>query len=155
MDATVSKGSSGSSQEERKAAASVAVPTASAQVVPLPRRHVERAAPNGRNGDALHADSFDRWLHSNLARFSRAISPAALLLAYVDWIAHLGLSPAKQAELARKAWRKSYRLALYLPRSLDKNASWCIEPLEQDRRFSHPDWRRFPFNVIAQSFLLQ
>jgi polyhydroxyalkanoate synthase len=155
MDATVSKGSPGTSGEAGKVVAPVAVPTGGAQIVSLPRRHVERAAPNGRNGETLHADSFDRWLHSNLARFSRAISPAALLLAYVDWIAHLGLSPAKQAELARKAWRKAYRLALYLPRSLDKNVPWCIEPLEQDRRFSHPDWRRFPFNVIAQSFLLQ
>jgi polyhydroxyalkanoate synthase len=131
-------------------------------VVPLPRSaavppaNVE-ARPRATapaTGDSLHADSFDRWLHSNLARYSRAISPAALLLAYVDWIAHLGLSPAKQAELTRKAWRKLYRLALYLPRSLSRDAPPCIEPLEQDRRFRHPGWKQFPFNVISQSFLL-
>jgi polyhydroxyalkanoate synthase len=158
MDATVSKGSPTEPREEGTGVLAVSAPAGGANVVAVPpRRHTERPTPNGRNGhngDALHADSFDRWLHSNLARFSRAISPAALLLAYVDWIAHLGLSPAKQAELARKAWRKAYRLALYLPRSLDKDAPWCIEPLEQDRRFSHPDWRLYPFNVIAQSFLL-
>jgi polyhydroxyalkanoate synthase len=89
-----------------------------------------------------------------MARYTRAISPAALLLAYVDWIAHLGLSPAKQGELARKAWRKAYRLALYLPRCFDRDATPCIEPLEQDRRFSHPSWRQFPFNLYSQSFLL-
>jgi len=110
--------------------------------------------PTPANGDSLHADSFDRWLHSNLARYTRAISPAALLLAYVDWIAHLSLSPAKQAELTRKAWRKLYRLALYVPRSLSRDAPPCIEPLEQDRRFNHPGWKLYPFNVISQSFLL-
>ncbi len=157
MDATVSNGSPAKSRDARAVPAPTAQPkSAPDRVVPLPaRRAAETSSVNGRNGDVLHADSFDRWLHSNLSRFTRAISPAALLLAYVDWIAHLGLSPAKQAELARKAWRKAYRLALYLPRSFDKDAPWCIEPLAQDRRFSHPDWRSFPFNVIAQSFLLQ
>jgi polyhydroxyalkanoate synthase len=157
MDATVSNGSTAKSRDDRAVPALTAQPEpAPDRVVPFPaRRAVETSSVNGRNGDVLHADSFDRWLHSNLSRFTRAISPAALLLAYVDWLAHLGLSPAKQAELARKAWRKAYRLALYLPRSFDKDAPWCIEPLTQDRRFSHPDWRSFPFNVIAQSFLLQ
>ena len=157
MDATVSNGSPAKSPDDRVVPAPTAQSkSAPGRIVPLPaRRAVETSSANGRNGDVLHADSFDRWLHSNLSRFTRAISPAALLLAYVDWIAHLGLSPAKQAELARKAWRKAYRLALYLPRSFDKDAPWCIEPLAQDRRFSHPDWRAFPFNVIAQSFLLQ
>jgi polyhydroxyalkanoate synthase len=152
MDATVST----SLQDKPRGSAPVkSLPAPSTALAAGPRRQAQRLPSNGHNGDTLHADSFDRWLHSNLARFTRAISPAALLLAYVDWIAHLGLSPAKQAELARKAWRKAYRLALYLPRSLDKEAPWCIEPLEQDRRFSHPGWRLFPFNVVAQSFLLQ
>lgn len=101
-----------------------------------------------------YGDSFDRWLHSVLGRFTGAVSPAALLLAYVDWIAHLRLSPAKQAELARKALRKLYRLGVYAPKSLQRDAPWCIEPLPQDRRFRHPDWRMFPFNLLAQSFLL-
>ncbi len=131
-----------------------------ANVVALPARPptaVAAARPkviNGGNSATLHADSFDRWLHGILARYTHAISPAALLLAYVDWIAHLGLSPAKQAELARKAWRKAYRLALFMPRSLSREAPPCIEPLDQDRRFSHPGWTQFPFNVISQSFLL-
>ncbi len=101
-----------------------------------------------------YADGFDRWLHGVIARYTGAVSPAALMLSYVDWVAHLGLSPAKQAEIARKAWRKLYRLAVYAPHSLRKDMPWCIDPLPQDRRFRHPDWRLFPFNLYAQSFLL-
>jgi polyhydroxyalkanoate synthase len=122
---------------------------------PAAGRALRSAAGSGEpREDDLHADSFDRWIHGLVARATRGVSPAALLLAYVDWIAHLGLSPAKQLELVRKAWRKLFRLALYLPRSLSRDAPWCIEPLEQDRRFRHQAWRRFPFNVHAQSFLL-
>jgi polyhydroxyalkanoate synthase len=82
------------------------------------------------------------------------VSPAALVLAYTDWLAHLALSPAKQAELVQKAWRKAYRMALYLPHALHGDAPPCIEPLPQDRRFSHPSWGAWPFNVMSQSFLL-
>jgi len=102
----------------------------------------------------VHTEGFDRWLHSVMGRYTGAVSPAALLLAYVDWVSHLALSPARQGELVRKAWRKLYRLAIYAPRSLQKEAPWCIEPLAQDRRFRHADWRLLPFNVYAQSFLL-
>ena len=102
----------------------------------------------------VYGDGFDRWLHSVMGRFTGAVSPAALMLAYVDWVAHLQLSPVKQAELARKALRKLYRLALYAPRSLQMDTPWCIDPLPQDRRFRHPDWKLFPFNLYAQSFLL-
>ncbi|HEU6442522.1 MAG TPA: poly-beta-hydroxybutyrate polymerase, partial [Microvirga sp.] len=31
----------------------------------------------------------------------------------------------------------------------------CIEPLSQDRRFTEPEWRQWPYNLIQQSFLLQ
>jgi polyhydroxyalkanoate synthase len=99
-------------------------------------------------------EGFDRWLHAQIGRHTAAVSPAALVLAYTDWLAHLALSPAKQAELARKAWRKVYRIALYLPHATQGGAPPCIEPLPQDRRFSHPAWRDWPFNVLSQSFLL-
>jgi len=102
----------------------------------------------------LPVEGFDRSLHAVLGRWTRAISPTSLLLAYVDWLSHLALSPAKQAHLAQKALRKAHRLALYLPRATAGGPETCIDPLEQDRRFSHPDWQRFPFNVVWQSFLL-
>jgi polyhydroxyalkanoate synthase len=102
----------------------------------------------------LSADGYDRALHAALARATSAISPSSLLLAYSDWLSHLHLSPAKQNDLVQKAWRKLARFALYAPHAFSEGAPPCIEPLEQDRRFSHADWRQWPFNLIYQSFLL-
>jgi polyhydroxyalkanoate synthase len=99
-------------------------------------------------------EGFDRWLHAQIGRSTAGVSPAALLLAYTDWLSHLTLSPAKQAELLHKAWRKALRLALYLPHSTQPESPGCIEPLPQDRRFADPGWREWPFNLISQSFLL-
>ena len=102
----------------------------------------------------LPGDSFDRWVHAQLAQATAGISPAALQLALTDWLAHLALSPAKQAELVHKAWRKALRLALYLPQAVHSPATRCIEPLPQDHRFDDPAWAQWPFNLYAQSFLL-
>jgi polyhydroxyalkanoate synthase len=99
-------------------------------------------------------EGFDRWLHAQIGRRTAGVSPAALVLAYTDWLAHMALSPAKQAELVQKAFRKAFRMALYLPHALHADAPPCIEPLAQDRRFVHPSWSVWPFNVVSQSFLL-
>jgi polyhydroxyalkanoate synthase len=99
-------------------------------------------------------EGYDRSLHAALGRATQAVSPTSLALAYTDWMAHLALSPAKQAQLLEKARRKAHRLALYLPRAAAGECEPCIEPLEQDRRFQHPDWQRWPFNAIYQSFLM-
>jgi len=108
----------------------------------------------GLETGTIPVEGLDRSLHAMLGRATRAISPTSIALAYVDWLSHLALSPAKQAQLAQKAVRKASRFALYAPRSLAADTEPCIEPLAQDRRFRHPDWQRWPFNVIQQSFLL-
>jgi polyhydroxyalkanoate synthase len=106
-------------------------------------------APVGEPGEG-----FDRWLHAQLARLTAGVSPPALLLAYADWLSHLALSPAKQAQLLHKAWRKLHRLALYLPHAGDPGSPCCIEPLPQDKRFAADAWRQWPFNAWSQAFLL-
>ncbi|MGM9488178.1 PHA/PHB synthase family protein [Ideonella sp. YS5] len=109
--------------------------------------------PDSPAGEA--SEGFDRWLHAQLGHLTAGVSPAALQLAAVDWLSHLALSPAKQAELVHKAWRKAQRLALYLAHAHEPDAPRCIEPLPQDRRFADPAWRTWPYNVISQTFLLQ
>ena len=95
----------------------------------------------------------DAMLHASVARATQGISPIAFGLAYLDWFSHLAASPGKQQELAQKALRKMNRLALYLGNQIH-DCPRCIEPLPQDRRFDHPGWRKWPFNLTQQSFLL-
>jgi polyhydroxyalkanoate synthase subunit PhaC len=100
--------------------------------------------------------SIDRAFHASLARLTHGITPAGLASAYFDWLSHLALSPGKQLELAEKAARKLTRLMLYTRHSFPAGeCDPCIEPLPQDRRFSDPAWRRWPYSLIYQSFLLQ
>lgn len=99
--------------------------------------------------------SMDKMVHSTISRFTLGISPAALMLAYLDWLVHLGISPAKQLELVQKALRKAVRFYVYASRCAAKSgAQPCIEPLPQDKRFSAEEWQRTPFNLMYQSFLL-
>ncbi len=106
--------------------------------------------------DAVRAEVLDRLMHAAQARFTYTLSPAALVLAFLDWGMHLANAPGKQAVLLEKALRKWVRFALYLARaggSDDGRA--CIEPLPQDHRFTGPAWRQPPFDYIYQAFLLQ
>ncbi|HEX6362781.1 MAG TPA: poly-beta-hydroxybutyrate polymerase N-terminal domain-containing protein, partial [Albitalea sp.] len=130
--------------------APASIPPADTLVLEPPPDGVE--PPDLRIGVAT--EGFDRWLHAQLGRLTAGVSPAALVLAYADWLSHLALSPAKQSELVHKAWRKALRLAMFLPHAGQAGAPCCIEPLPQDRRFADPAWRTWPFNVWSQAFLL-
>lgn len=103
------------------------------------------------------AEVFDRAFHAQLARYTAGISPAALSSAFIDWAIHLSLTPGKRFELYQKAFRKLVRFNRYLAREALQGGegTTCIEPLQQDHRFSAPGWQKWPFNVIYQSFLLQ
>ncbi|MGB8274988.1 MAG: alpha/beta fold hydrolase [Alphaproteobacteria bacterium] len=99
--------------------------------------------------------TLDRLVHATMGRFTLGLSPASLMQAYADWALHLAMAPGKQAELVQKAVRKATRLSLYCARrAADPELCACIEPLPQDNRFDAPEWQRWPFNVIYQSFLL-
>jgi len=105
--------------------------------------------------DAARADTVDRFVHSWQGRFTQSLSPGTLLLAYFDWFAHIANAPGKHGLLVEKALRKWTRLLLYAAASAgDPEHPPCIEPLPQDRRFTAPEWRQPPFNLIYQSFLL-
>ena len=99
--------------------------------------------------------NLDRVVNAGLGRLTHGLSPASLLIAYLDWLMHLAFSPGKQLQLGEKAVRKALRLSLYLRDcARDQSAEPCIEPLPQDRRFSGADWQRWPYNLSWQSFLL-
>jgi len=103
------------------------------------------------------ADITDRSLHAAAARFTGGLSPSSLAHAYFDWLTHVSHAPGKRMQLMDKAVRKTVRFANYATRyALDgENTPCCIEPLPQDKRFVGKDWRKWPYNFIYQSFLLQ
>jgi polyhydroxyalkanoate synthase len=116
-----------------------------------PPPEARRSAPEFVFDAALTPEAFSRVL---VSRLTYGISPASLIGAYTDWITHLAGSPGRQMELARKAWRKLGRLLLFASQSFSGSAPPSIEPLSQDRRFDHPGWKSWPFNVMSQAFLL-
>jgi polyhydroxyalkanoate synthase subunit PhaC len=108
------------------------------------------------DANAARAEVLDRLLHAAQAPLTSWLSPAALLLPFVDWAIHLANAPGKQMELWEKALRKWVRFGLYLAHAaVDKDTPPCIDPLPQDRRFTGPLWREPPFCYIYQAFLLQ
>lgn len=115
-----------------------------------------RAPATGAGESELEGpSSIDRLLHASLGRATLGVSPPALALAYADWALHLAASPGKQQKLIEKALRKTTRFALHAARTVaDPDTPPCIEPLPMDRRFRAEAWRRWPFNLTYQSFLL-
>src|SRR5215468_861476 len=53
------------------------------------------------------ADMLDRSLHANIGRYTAGLSPAALMMAYFDWAAHIAAAPGKRYGLLDKAVRQS------------------------------------------------
>ncbi|WP_066459754.1 PHA/PHB synthase family protein [Castellaniella caeni] len=99
----------------------------------------------------------DQYFHAAQARAFASLSPASLLLAWLDWALHLAASPGKQTELLRLAYRHQLDLALYAYECLKVSgdpAQVCVTPPETDRRFGDPAWCAWPFNVLHQGFLL-
>jgi len=102
------------------------------------------------------AETMDRSLNAAVARYSTGLSPMALVSAYWDWASHLAFAPGKRLQLSEKAAKKSLRLGNYVMRHalrLDGTEP-CIEPLPQDRRFVADAWRKPPYDMIYQAFLL-
>jgi polyhydroxyalkanoate synthase len=98
----------------------------------------------------------DRAVHAMLARLSGGISPAALLLAYADWMLHLASSPQRRIEIGQRALVDAKRLLEATERFfLPGQGPWSlIKPQPKDRRFSRPEWEQPAFNLMAQAFLL-
>jgi polyhydroxyalkanoate synthase len=93
-------------------------------------------------------------VHNQIARVTHGLSPASIIGAYMDLLAHLAVAPGKQQELVTKSVCKSARIALHAMRCGMDSGATCIDPLPQDRRFAAPQWQQWPYNLIYQSFLL-
>jgi polyhydroxyalkanoate synthase len=98
----------------------------------------------------------DRAFHAMLARATGGLSPAALLLAYIDWLSHLAASPQRQMEISQDALLGGKRLVeSALHYFSPGQGPWSlIKPQPQDRRFAAPEWECPSFNLFAQAFLI-
>ncbi|MBN8607023.1 MAG: polyhydroxyalkanoic acid synthase [Caulobacterales bacterium] len=113
------------------------------------------AAGIAEAGPAALADAFDQRFKANLARMTSGVSPAGMFAVYANWIAHLTLAPGKRVQLARQAAVSAAALSHYALRAaFDTQIPPLIEPSAGDKRFADEAWRRWPFNVTMQSFLL-
>ncbi len=102
----------------------------------------------------IFTESTDRLMHAIQGRFTMAMSPASLLLAYLDWQVHLLNSPGKVGELAQNALAKALPLGRYaLDSLLGRSDPDPFVPLAQDSRFASAEWQKFPYNVMSQAFL--
>ncbi len=100
--------------------------------------------------DDRQAASADRQFRSVLAQISGGLSPVDLALATIDWIAHLGISPGKRAQLVKSFIDKLLKLGKYsVVSAFDKDAEGPASAVE--RRMSGDAWQKWPFKVFAQA----
>ncbi|KAB2970236.1 alpha/beta fold hydrolase [Zoogloea sp.] len=105
-------------------------------------------------GLPLPGSNLDRLAHAQLARLTGGISPAALTMAFEDWLMHLSRNPAEQAELVRALAEALLQFPGHLLEGPRPPGTLGHDPFVPDRRFTHPGWQAWPFNLWSQSFLL-
>jgi polyhydroxyalkanoate synthase len=116
------------------------------------RSEVAIPAPRQGESDVYQAD---RAFHAMLARITGGISPAALLLAYTDWLSHLAAAPQRRMEISQDAMLAARRFAECALHYYSAQGPWSqIKPQAQDHRFDGVEWETPAFNLLAQAFLL-
>ena len=108
-------------------------------------------------GCKLESPTMDKVLHASIGRLTGGISPAALSLAYTDWIQHLIASPDKQLELARAG--ETVNLMCFIGETAKEtipltSSDALVLPVNSDKRFNNEGWKRWPFNLFAAAHVL-
>ncbi len=101
------------------------------------------------------ARTLDRTFNASVAKATLGNDPRIFPMVALDWLVKLGWSPGTHARLTEKAWRKAVRFGAFATRALvDTDPPPAIRPLPQDRRFEHASWKRWPYSLYSQAFLL-
>ncbi|AHE66264.1 PHA/PHB synthase family protein [Legionella oakridgensis] len=101
------------------------------------------------------AEFLDRIFHANLGRMTTGLSPAALVIAYTDWCAHIAISPNKRLQLLESAGKKITDFWKNITDYVYKKELQCFETKDKrfNQRFKDDSWKAWPYCAIAQSFL--
>lgn len=106
------------------------------------------------------ADKLDQQAHAMWSKIWNSVSPESALVAWVDWVSHLAVSPGKQIELISLALEMVQALQANLKSSKDSTYSQTynsdpIQAIKPDRRFNDQVWQQWPYNAFMQTYLLQ
>lgn len=101
-------------------------------------------APKG-----LTAHDLDRLLHVWQSKLTSGLSPGTVPLAFLDWAAHATNAPFQMNELGLKAIQQYGKLGKAM-----LSHDPVVAPKPDDRRFTAPAWRQWPFNLLTQAVLL-
>ncbi len=96
----------------------------------------------------------DHSLQTWRARLTGGLSPVAYTLAGYDWLAHLAAAPGRQSQLATDAMRDLAQLSARALAGGRGDQDNDAQPLAASNRFASPAWQRYPFNLLADAFLL-
>lgn len=130
------------------------LPALAVRIPALKAAETEQTAPIEKALLAAHtADNIDQRFRSALAEMTRGMSLTELALAYSDWISHLAISPGKRLQLTESLIRKLVALGVYNVRTM-LGARKSAPASTSHRRFSDDAWQRWPFNTMAQSWLV-
>ena len=100
----------------------------------------------------LETDDLTRRALAMVANVTGGLSPQAFAGAWFTVLGRLATSPGRQAELARQVLTKTVAMAQFAGGALGGRAP-DAEGTPYATRFSGPEWSKFPFNLLAQSFL--
>ena len=108
------------------------------------------------SGKSLISDEASRELLAALGQLTGGMSPQAFGGAWWNVLSRLALAPGRQAQIAQAAIQKAIALAQFTGGALKPQG----EPVAPQaagtpyaNRFADPAWAKFPFNVLAQSFI--
>lgn len=106
-------------------------------------------------GEMSHSlEALDRAVRARLAKATNGISPYAVAGAWTDWWFHLLQAPGKQISLGLCAADCAQKLAMFALHAASTPETKPGIEGKDDPRFADGNWSHWPFNVIAQSFLL-
>ena len=101
-------------------------------------------------------ETMNHTARAKMAAMTLGIAPTALTAAFHDWAVHLASAPGKQLKLVHQAMNDIAAIATYATRcGIGADPGACIHPRPHDRRFEGEAWRKWPYNIMAQSFLAQ